>query len=452
MQPNILLIIIDSLRSDKFWSTNNTAKTPNFDSLISTGTYFTQAISSSPSTRTAWGSVLTGLFSIKNGMSGKSHGKLNSSITNYLDVLKKFGYHCFATIPNSVEDIGLEDYFENDNIRYPFKEKLWSGLQDQINSTLSFIQKSEPWIYLIHLNDLHSPVHAPKEFNNIEFGQSQYDRVISAIDSWFGKLLPNLDLTKTCVVITSDHGDYSKSIEIDGKIINFEDGSTQRKLTDIGRKIPIPYELKIKLGRRIRNIKKNVKDYKIEDNLSTYQKRALFGSRMIHDHRVFDDLLRVPLLFVGYKSNYGKKIPCQVRHVDIFPTLVNIANLPVGNMHNDGKNLIPLFQGEIEDHPVFIETPASVIKQPIFVIGIRTPQYKYFRNRDDKDKDVVIFDLIKDPFEEQNIAAHHPELVEKFENILLEIMSNQIAEEDVEIMTDDERKAIEDELKKQGYT
>ncbi len=452
MQPNILLLIVDSLRPDKFWSPNKTTITPNFDLLISSGTYFTQAISSSSSTRTAWGSILTGLFSIKNGMSGKSHGKLNSSITNYLDVFKKFGYHCFATIPNSVENIGLETYFENNNIRYPFELRLWSGLEEQINSTFSLIKKSEPWIYLIHLNDLHSPVYAPKEFNNVEFGQSQYDRVISSIDSWFGKLLLKLDLTKTCLVITSDHGDYPKSIEVNGKIINFEDGAAQRKLTDIGRKIPIPYELKIKLGRYIRNIRKNFKDSKLDDELSPYQKRALFGSRMIHDHRVFDDLLRIPLLFTGYKCGTGEKISSQVRHVDIFPTLVNISELPVGSLKNDGKNLLPIMHDTSVDLPVFIETPASIVKQSIFVIGVRTSEYKYFRNRDDKEKDVVLFDLKKDPFEEKNISDTHPELLIKFEKLLSEIINDQIDEENIDVMSDDEKQAIEDELKKQGYT
>lgn len=40
MKPNILFIIIDSLRADKCYETAKTSKTPNIDDLIRNRTYF----------------------------------------------------------------------------------------------------------------------------------------------------------------------------------------------------------------------------------------------------------------------------------------------------------------------------------------------------------------------------------------------------------------------------
>ena len=47
-KPNILLLVIDSFRSDKFFGDKKTSVTPNLDKLTKEGIYFSQAISSAP--------------------------------------------------------------------------------------------------------------------------------------------------------------------------------------------------------------------------------------------------------------------------------------------------------------------------------------------------------------------------------------------------------------------
>ena len=48
MKPNILFLLIDSLRADKCFGDKKTSITPNLDSLIKNGTYFSQTICSAP--------------------------------------------------------------------------------------------------------------------------------------------------------------------------------------------------------------------------------------------------------------------------------------------------------------------------------------------------------------------------------------------------------------------
>ena len=43
-KPNILFILVDSLRADKVFGKNKTSQTPNIESLIKNGVYFEQAI------------------------------------------------------------------------------------------------------------------------------------------------------------------------------------------------------------------------------------------------------------------------------------------------------------------------------------------------------------------------------------------------------------------------
>ena len=46
-----------------------------------------------------------------------------------------------------------------------------------------------------------------KKFDDEEFGSSMYARTVSSIDYWFGKILKKINLEKTLLVITADHGE-----------------------------------------------------------------------------------------------------------------------------------------------------------------------------------------------------------------------------------------------------
>ena len=70
--PNILLVVIDSLRSDKTFGTKKTSITPTINSLIKDGVFLSQAISSAASTILAMSSLLSGTYPFRIGLGGKS--------------------------------------------------------------------------------------------------------------------------------------------------------------------------------------------------------------------------------------------------------------------------------------------------------------------------------------------------------------------------------------------
>ena len=91
--------------------------------------------------------------------------------------------------------------------------QLAGGLGNQILEKLDKL--NEPWFYFIHLMDLHAPFYLPEEFDKEEFGDTKHDRMISYIDTWIGKFLEKIDLEKSILVLTSDHGDYISILEED---------------------------------------------------------------------------------------------------------------------------------------------------------------------------------------------------------------------------------------------
>ena len=47
----------------------------------------------------------------------------------------------------------------------------------------------QPWIYYIHLIDLHDKIIVPPQYDKEEFGKTPYERMLSYIDEWIGKIL-----------------------------------------------------------------------------------------------------------------------------------------------------------------------------------------------------------------------------------------------------------------------
>jgi len=452
LKPNILFLIIDSLRSDKFFGSQKTSKTPNIDKLLQKSVYFHNNISASDGTIFAWASIFTGLEPLKTGVRSERYNKIDSNVETYFSKLKKEGYSLYTCVPKIAHEFGMVEDFENTDKTYDHFLSLPDGLGNKIISKLNS-KLIEPWIYFVHINDIHFPIIPPKNYDRDEFGTSKYERTISSIDEWIGKILEHIDLKKTLVVITSDHGIYVPSVKIKDEWINFEvNGSSQKLTTKLGNKIPFFLgNLKTKMFFILENYRKKIKEKKLKDiTLTQYQKRSLFSQRGDLDHFLFDEKIRVPLLFLGYGIESKKTIETQVRCIDIFPTIAEIIGLNKNEKNVDGRSLLPLIEGkQLEELPAFIISSPLMDVKSNDVIGIRTSEYKYFRDKDDPNKRVHLFNLKSDPLEENNIYEKNPKIINKLESLLTQKLS-EIKQMNPEY-TEEELKNIQNELKKMGY-
>jgi arylsulfatase A-like enzyme len=443
--------VIDGLRSDKCHSVTKTAITPNLDSLRKKGVYFKQTISSAAATGIAISSILTGQFPFKTGMGGRAFHKLDKSIPSYIGFLKANGYHTFSTAPKVATDFGLIFDFEKTDSGFENYLSLFSGLGKQIIDKFTSGYLKEPWFFYIHFNDLHFPITVQKEFDDEKYGTSNYEKQLSSIDVWIGKILEQIDLENTLVILTSDHGEYVPVITTKDGFLNFESSSTEANLWKLGNKIPSGlYPMKKKLGSLLRKTRKKTKKSKINNlSLTPYQNRILFDSRMGSGHRCFDDLIKVPLIFTGFGIPKNMTISQQVRHVDIFPTITEIISLKYDH-DTDGKSLFSLINGKkLNELPASIESPPTVKGVLTKSIGVRTSNFKYIRDIDNSKKIFELYDLKKDPLEENNIINRQPQIAKEMESILMKIRQNITnIEEDID---DEKSKIVRDNLRKLGY-
>ena len=464
MTANVLMIVIDSLRSDKLFGIDKTAKTPNLDKCIDSGIFFPNTISSADGTVMSWAGMFTALEPLKIGIRSEQYHKIDSRILNYFSLIKNEGFHVYGCVPKFANAFGMMNEFENNDKTYDHFQRLSEGLGPKIVSFLKSDLLKEPWFYFVHINDIHFPVIPPKNYDTKEFGESKYDRTISSIDEWIGKILKTVDLSKTLVIITSDHGSYVPSVKINDEWINYEiDGSKQKFTTKMGNKMPSFLDpLKTKLFFKAENYRKKNKEKKSKDlTLSPYQQRSLFYQRGDLDHFLFDERIRVPLLFLGCGITSKEKISLQVRSIDIFPTIFDLIGLKSYEENVDGQKLTPLMSGNSVS-----ELPALIVSSPLIevksndVIGIRTSKYKYarqlspyvtfnFRDKDNSNHRVYLFDLENDPYEERNIAKDNLKIVKEMEDIITEKQS-QFKKNNPEY-SETELKNIEKELKKMGY-
>ena len=451
-KPNILLIVIDSLRSDKCFGAKKSSITPTIDNLIQNGAYFEQAISSAASTILSIGSLLTGLYPFRIGLGGSTYQKFDPKITNLVKILKNNGYTAYATAPSVADDFGLVCDFQNPDSSYDNYFSLFSGLGDEILDKIKNKKLKDPWFFYMHLFDLHTPVIVPPHFNDKKYGTSQYERMVSAIDDWLSQILGHIDTKNTIVILTADHGEYVPVLNTKNGLISLESSDTEKNLWKLGNKIPKNlFPIKRKMGSLIRSSRKKLKSSKINDeNLSVYEKRVLFNSRMSTGHRMFDDLLRVPLILTGPKIPNNVLITNMIRQVDIFPTILDLISIPVPN-DIDGKNLLPLIEGQDTEELIsYIESPPLVENPSMKYIGIRTSKYKFIQNIHGDKQSYELYNLQNDPLEEKNIITTSSKQIEQLKKSLHTIRNKKSLSQNVEY-DDNEKRKIENVLKKLGY-
>tara|TARA_B100001146_G_C16195983_1_gene441683 strand:+ start:111 stop:1565 length:1455 start_codon:yes stop_codon:yes gene_type:complete len=483
LKPNIFFILLDGFRADKCYGNKKTSLTPNINSLIKNGTYFEQAISSGQGTIPCVASIFTSLYPFECLVEDGNLFKLNSNIQSHVKHLRDNGFDTHATFQEVMHYVGMQEMFVNVD-PYPISLSLWGGKGKKIIDKLSSETMKEPWVYYLHLYDLHMLGYpyeqrlkvGPQEIHDEKYGNNHYERIISAIDFWLGKILEKIDLEKTLVVLTADHGIEHGAYTPEMWELHNQ-SREKRKQSDISNPKTSAYKIGHKIATNApgflsplrkklagmytdRADKKSRKEVlsgveeKIKNKtLSPYEERLMKECGM-HVAHIYDDRVRVPLIFSGPNIQSGKIISQQVRSIDIFPTITNLVGLPEKSKSH-GVSLVPLLKGEkLEEQPVFMETAVNTNKSlSSNTIGVRNSEYKYFRDRNIETKNIHLYDLKNDPLEEKNIFKEKSDIAKNMELQLTKILNEQkiTFEKSENTITDDEREQAITKLRKLGY-
>ena len=468
MYPNVIFLMIDSFSSKKFHGKEKTSITPTLDKLVSEGTFFEQAISVGSTTVPSYSSVLTGLYPFQCVEKNGNLLLMNSNLKTFIQKFEENKYNVFAELPEIIALSGLNKIFKNYNIFDTFAT-LYDDVGNTIQQKLTTLK--QPWFYYIHLMDLHGAAEInsnPKltNFNDGKFGKNNYERMVSAMDFWLGKILSKIDFSNTLLIITADHGsptsEYDSAMEKENKTSNQKRDTSSKLSYRLGHKIvtnfpefmsPVRKKLsETYTSKKNQSLTKNFqKRLKQIDNIeTTSREKRLLENAVMSTGNLYDEVCRIPLLFVGYNVPKNKIIPNQIKNIDIFPTINQILGFEtIDNIH--GRSLVPLLSDEefVEESILLQTIPNNDDIKP--KIGIRTSDYKYFRNEESKNESLFLFNLKTDPLEENNLPDTESQKIELFEKKILEITNSSSVRKNKSELSQKDMDSAKDLLKKLGY-
>lgn len=267
--PNILVIVIDTLRADHLSSYGYPRHTsPTIDRLAKQGVVFENAISPSSWTQPAHASLLTGRYPHEHGA---DNARLDDRFPTIAEELQGLGYRTAAfsanfEVFNKIDGFGrgfihFEDYYQSFRnfavnsfygrfVEYYLLHRLFNmpyrfdrRLAEDINrSALKWVDqdREHPFFVVLNYYDVHAPYIPPQPYRsmfsdkhepggriNTDWGMDQiymgltpndiqdeidsYDGAIAYIDNQIQALVTELDqrglLDDTAIFILSDHGE-----------------------------------------------------------------------------------------------------------------------------------------------------------------------------------------------------------------------------------------------------
>jgi choline-sulfatase len=219
--PNILLIVVDTLRPDALsWVAGHNA-TPEIDALANGGARFPAAVSPVPLTLPAHASLFTGLLPVHHGVRDNGH-VLRPGVPTLGEVLRRHGYATGAFVSGYPlrAVFGLDRGFDHYDDALPVAAGAWRERpgRETTRAALDWLEARsgagekapQPWFLFVHYYEPHDPYTPPP--GRVRPGpRGLYDGEVAEADAAVGELLrglSGLDAGRGRITLfTGDHGE-----------------------------------------------------------------------------------------------------------------------------------------------------------------------------------------------------------------------------------------------------
>lgn len=230
-RPNVLLITVDTLRSDRLSSYGySRATTPAIDALLRSGVRFSNARTVEPLTAPAMASMITSRYPHDHGIT-RNALKIRTGLSSVSKLLRRDGYLTSAFVSNWALAKNVSNLHEHFHQYHEvLTRKRWLGMfkeeaaaDDVTEAVVTWLgegTKDQPWFVWAHYTDPHSPYLFRSEFaerlglSNLgsrHTHSDRYDTEIAATDAAIGELLELVARSssgrETLIVFTADHGE-----------------------------------------------------------------------------------------------------------------------------------------------------------------------------------------------------------------------------------------------------
>jgi len=349
---NYILITVDTLRADHIHCYGlSSIETPTIDFFASRGVKFDNCISQTPLTLPSHTSIMSGTPPLYHGVRDNGGFLVPRELVTLAKVFKARGYETSAFVAAYVLDSkwglnqGFDTYFDNFDLS-KFQRISLGEVQRPANEVmdeaLGWLEKKKDKRFFtwIHLYDPHTPYNPPAAFAE-KYPHRPYLGEIAFADSQLGRLVEFLKsnrlLDRSMIVFASDHG----------------------------------------------------------ESLGEHEEST-------HGFFVYQGAVHVPLIIsTPFSQLWGKSAATVVSLIDIMPTVLEMAGIPVPPQVQ-GQSLVPLFFHPDKKRRTYAY---SETYYPRFHYGwseltaIQNERYKLIRAPVPE-----LYDLLQDPREEKNLV------------------------------------------------
>jgi arylsulfatase A-like enzyme/Flp pilus assembly protein TadD len=198
---NILLITVDTLRTDRVSCySSKFLQTPHIDALSKDGTVFMNAYAHTSTTLPSHTNILLGTLPLYHGVHENTNFIVRPEFLTLAEYLKNYGYETGAFIGAFPLDsrFGLNQGFDRydddyDSRDYRTTERGERRGEIVVRSALSWLEKRQsPWFVWVHLYDPHDPYDPPEPYAK-KFPKDLYSGEVSYVDDTIGSLIGFLD-------------------------------------------------------------------------------------------------------------------------------------------------------------------------------------------------------------------------------------------------------------------
>lgn len=375
-RPNVILISIDTLRTDHLSCYGYKRPTPNIDAFAADSVLFEMAISQAPWTTASHMSLLTSLYPSVHRVSHTALSQVQSTLPQ---VFQDNGYQTAAFVEATALDkrYGFDRGF--DIYHGKSDDPSAASNNGRVFDWLSHRDQARPFFLFVHYYDVHRKYKPPIPYNTIYHPQQQ--DVEYLITGPYGR---RRSITFQQI--------YDIVALYDGEIRYVDD--------------------------QIKNLMQCLKDNHLYHDsiivmLADHGEGFLDHSLMDHGNSLYQELLHVPLI-VKLPDNRlaGTRRAETVRLIDVLPTILDSAGLHSKRMMQGGSILPVLYGSTHETLPAY--STGGVGSESIF-----TNHWKLIHNSDlAKRLELVplalhveyeLYNLNVDPQEYNNLATSDPQ-------------------------------------------
>ncbi len=436
--PATFLIVVDTLRADRLSCYGaKPGLTPNIDALAARGVRFSNASASASWTVPSMGAMLTSVYPTQLGLIEQPSTDVASyewrtkrdqlgftppaEVDTLAEILQDAGLRTAAFVNqpglNSFDGFlqGFVDWFapidlkrvgrHDPNIAFPEQEwpqyLMYAHRIDRL-LILAFDRWLEAsaeegifvWLHLLTPHDPYleypRPQEGPPPPENLS---DQYDNEIRIADGMIGDIMRSIEkhigFDRAKIIFTSDHGE----------------GFGEHGMTE-------------------------------------------------HGHTLHREVTHVPLIVVSSDLPAGRVVETRVSSVDILPTFLELVEIDLPQPHRvEGSSLLSAIESDSSDRQIYSEgmlygsTERSLIEDG----------YKLMF--DQQGERYTLYDLSKDPGETHDLSASQVDRAARMKAALDDLYNRlqadyleRLAEGGREVLSEEDRKAMEDSLRVLGYS